>query len=83
MNYIICMIHTDYVICMTHMDHIICMKYTDYVICKNKKHLRVFLEFCFNVGCTSNIPGAPSKDRLVSDSAQPTSVSSSLLFVSV
>jgi len=40
------------------------MSYTNYVIRKNKKHLRVFLEFCFNVGYTSNMPGAPSKAPL-------------------
>ena len=46
--------HIDYVIRMTHKDHLIRMSYTD-IIRKNKKHLRIFLEFCFNVGCTSNI----------------------------
>ena len=51
----------DYVIRMSHTDHVVPMNYTDYVIYKNKKHLRVFLKFCFNVGCTNNMPGAPSK----------------------
>jgi len=37
------------------------MRYTDYVIHKNKKPLRAFLEFNFNAGCTSIMPGAPSK----------------------
>ena len=40
------------------------MSYMDYVIHKNKKHLRIFLEFCFNVGCTSNMSGAPTEATL-------------------
>jgi len=51
----------NYVIRMTDINHVIYMRYTDYVIRKNKKHLRIFLEFYFNVGCTNNVPGAPSK----------------------
>jgi len=36
----------------------------DHVICKNKKPLRIFLEFYFNVGCTNNMPSAPNKALL-------------------
>jgi len=42
------------------------MSYMNYVIYKNKKHLRVFLEFCFNAGCTSNMQvhlAKPSGDQ--------------------
>jgi len=35
------------------------MNYMDYIICKNKKHLRIFLNF--NVGCTGNMSRALSK----------------------
>jgi len=41
------------------------MNYKNYIIHRSKKYLRVFLEFSFNVGCTSNMPGAPSNTQKV------------------